>query len=76
MQAAYPKDKSLVEMGVASYAGKRWLNHQQSTIGIFALLDTEPMDDPTYVMSVLNIISATASAELQREDREIELRES
>ncbi|MFT4561091.1 MAG: PAS domain S-box-containing protein [Gammaproteobacteria bacterium] len=75
-QAAYPTDQTLVDMGVISYAGKRLSNNQNSPIGIFALLDIKPLADPTYAMSVLNIVAATASAELQREDREIDLRES
>lgn len=76
VQADFPHDRALADMGISSYVGKRLLNHQGQRIGVFALLDTEPLHDPSYAVSVLDIVAAIAGAELQREQREIAIRES
>ncbi len=76
VQEEFPLDRPLHALGIVGYAGKRLLDSKGKPIGIFALLDTKPMDDPDYAISVLDILSATAAAELGREQREVALRES
>ncbi len=76
VQAEFPRDRPLRDLGIVGYAGKRLLDPKGRPIGIFALLDSRPMDDPDYAISVLDILSATAAAELGREQREVALRES
>ena len=76
VQASFPNDKALAHLGIIGYVGKRLLDRQNQVIGIVALQDTKPLQDPKYATSVLDIIAASASAELQREQREIELIES
>lgn len=76
VQEEFPLDRPLHELGIVGYAGKRLLDSKGNPIGIFALLDSKPMDDPDYAISVLDILSATAAAELGREQREVALRES
>ena len=70
VQAAFPKDQSLVEFGIESYVGKRLLDRQGAAIGVFALLDTNPIQDPEYARSVLDIVAESVAVELQREQRE------
>lgn len=76
VQAVFPRDRPLHDLGIVGYAGKRLFDSKGQPIGIFALLDSKPMEDPDYAMSVLDILSATAAAELGREQREVALRES
>ncbi|MGR9089735.1 MAG: PAS domain S-box protein [Gammaproteobacteria bacterium] len=76
VQQVFPRDRPLHDLGIVGYAGKRLLDSKGQPIGIFALLDSKPMEDPDYAMSVLDILSATAAAELGREQREVALRES
>lgn len=76
VQEQFPLDRPLHDLGIVGYAGKRLLDSKGKPIGIFALLDSKPMDDPDYAISVLDILSATAAAELGREQREVALRES
>lgn len=76
VQEEFPRDRPLRDLGIVGYAGKRLLDAKGKPIGIFALLDSKPMDDPDYAVSVLDILSATAAAELGREQREVALRES
>ena len=76
VQQEFPRDRPLHDLGIVAYAGKRLLDSKGQPIGIFALLDSKPMEDPGYAVSVLDILSATAAAELGREQREVALRES
>ncbi|MEM7467941.1 MAG: PAS domain S-box protein, partial [Pseudomonadota bacterium] len=76
VQSEFPKDRTLVDMGIVSYAGKRLLDIHGNAIGILALLDNKPMKYPDYAMSILDVLSATAASELEREQRENALRDS
>ena len=76
VQSVFPTDRSLVDMGIVSYAGKRLLDQYGQAIGIFALLGTEPLQDPAHAQSVLDIVAVSASTELQREQREMALAQS
>ncbi len=76
VQAAFPGNHSLVESGLESYVGKRLLDGDGELIGIFALLDVKPLQDPEYARSVLDIVAESAAVELQREYRELALAQS
>lgn len=76
VQEAFPNDLILRDKDLVAYAGKRLMNSAGEPIGIFFLLDTKEIPDPQYAASVLNVVAATAAAELEREQREIALGES
>ncbi|MFT4583277.1 MAG: diguanylate cyclase (GGDEF)-like protein/PAS domain S-box-containing protein [Gammaproteobacteria bacterium] len=76
VKSLYPNNKILGQRDIESFLGKALIDSQGNTIGIIALLDSKPLVDADYAMSVLEIIGATAANELLREQREIELKES
>jgi len=76
VQETYPDDVSLAELGIDAYIGRRLVDQQGRVIGIIALMNRKPIDNPPHAVSVIDIMAPTAAAELQRESREFALRES
>lgn len=73
---AYPDDPGFAQHGVVAYIGRRLVGQNREPIGIIGLLGREPVSNPQHAVSVIDIMAATAAAELQREQRESALRES
>jgi PAS domain S-box-containing protein len=65
-----------LEQGVESYAAFPLFDTQGRSLGLVALVDRKPMTDAGLVESVLKIFAARAAAEIERKDREAELRAS
>lgn len=77
LQALFPRDPVLVDMGVDSYAGTPLWDSTGKPIGLIAIMDTVPFRDEAAVMQILQIVAPRASAELERNesDRQLRMRE-
>jgi PAS domain S-box-containing protein len=76
IQPQFPEDLALVEQGWDSYAGAPIRNAAGDTIGVLAVMHSQPMANPDLVKSLLQVFSERASAELERKRVEQELRNS
>lgn len=76
VQVAYPDDPGLAKLGIVAYIGRRLVDQDRKPIGIIGLLDDKAVHNTQHAVSVIDIIATTVAAELQREEREIALRES
>lgn len=59
---------------VKAYAGRRLDNSAGKPIGLLSLLFREPIEDPEFVSSILQIFAAGAAAELERQSDEAHIR--
>jgi GAF domain-containing protein len=71
----FREDRYLAELGVVSYAGAPLLAAGE-VLGHIAVMDVEPMRDPSGVAATLAVVAPRAAAEMERRrgDRERELR--
>jgi PAS domain S-box-containing protein len=76
VQAQFPEDILLVEMGAQSYVGLPLWDTKGNAIGLIAVLDNKPMTDTSSVKSILQLVATSAAAELKRTQMEQVLRES
>jgi PAS domain S-box-containing protein len=76
IQAMFPQDQLLVEHGWDSYAGAPLHDANGNAIGVLAVMHTRPLRNPDLVRSLLQVFSERASAELERQHAEEELRVS
>ncbi|MDC8757250.1 sensor histidine kinase [Janthinobacterium fluminis] len=78
IQADYPLDTLLVDMGAESYIGMPMIDTEGKTLGILSAIDTKAIDENKRLLalSLLSIFAARGAAELQHQDREtlLELR--
>ncbi|WP_317203887.1 HAMP domain-containing sensor histidine kinase [Janthinobacterium sp.] len=72
IQAAYPLDTLLVDMGAESYVGMPMIDTEGKTLGILSAIDSRPIDEDKRLLalSLLSIFAARGAAELQHQDRE------
>lgn len=72
IQADYPHDTLLVDMGAESYIGMPMIDTEGTTLGILSAIDTRPMseDKRLLALSLLSIFATRCAAELQHQDRE------
>lgn len=75
VQAEYPEDRLLVDMGAQSYIGMPMVSTDGRTLGILTAMDIRPMDEGKRLLalSLLSIFAARCAAELQHRAREAEL---
>lgn len=66
IQTLFPKDSLLCEMGAECYLGSPLWTSQGAPLGIIAVVGTEPLQEPTYALSILQIVAGRAAAELER----------
>lgn len=78
IQALFPKDALLAAMGMHSYAGIPLLSSDGQPLGILATLGTRPMQiaDRDRIITLLQIFSGRAAAELDRRLSEKALQDS
>jgi len=76
VQAQFPRDRLLVDMGVEAYSGVILRRGAGSPLGLLVVLDRRPFTDPQAVSSLLNIFAARATAELERQHALAALRDS
>ena len=72
----FPQSSLLVSMRVRSYLGVPMTTSRGESIGLVAVLDTEPMDDKPALRQVLSLFALRAAAELERLRLEARLQES
>ncbi|MFA9219147.1 MAG: DUF3369 domain-containing protein, partial [Sphingomonadaceae bacterium] len=77
IQADYPRDTLLVDMGAESYIGMPMIDTEGRTLGILSAIDTKPIDENKRLLalSLLSIFAARCAAELQHQQREQQLEE-
>lgn len=66
VQKAFPKDMDLVEFNLHAYLGMPLFDSTGKTVGILSLMNTSPIDDIEYKISILKAFTARAGAELER----------
>lgn len=66
VQALFPHDAMLREMGADSFLGTPFLNSAGAVIGHLAVLNDKPMEDKERNRAILKIFAARAGAELER----------
>ncbi|WP_052706111.1 EAL domain-containing protein [Vibrio galatheae] len=67
VQALFPSDHLLEDMHIQSYIGAPILNDHDTPIGLFVVLDTKPRKTSKQIKHIVEIFSARASAEIQRD---------
>jgi diguanylate cyclase (GGDEF)-like protein/PAS domain S-box-containing protein len=77
VQARFPNDRMLVDMGVESYAGTPLWDSTGKAIGLIAIMDVAPFHNETAVTQLLQLVAPRAAAELERSDcdRQLHVRE-
>ncbi|MBE9041467.1 PAS domain S-box protein [Oscillatoriales cyanobacterium LEGE 11467] len=77
VQCIFPDDPDLVALDAQSYAGIPVVDRRGNTLGLIAVLDTQPMEwDTDLESSILRIFAARAGAEIERMRSEAALLES
>ncbi|WP_249975495.1 bifunctional diguanylate cyclase/phosphodiesterase [Vreelandella olivaria] len=76
VQAQFPEDELLGQMGADSYMGLPLFAPDGSAIGILAVLHSKPMQFDGLESEILRIVAAQAGAELGRRQAESALRKS
>lgn len=72
IQADYPRDTLLVDMGAESYIGMPMIDTEGNTLGILSAIDTRAISDDKRLLalSLLSIFATRCAAELQHQERE------
>lgn len=76
VQALFPTDRDLVDLGAESYLGLPMFDGAGQVIGHLVALDDKPMPEDPHRLEVLKIFAARAAAELERHQNEHRLREA
>ncbi|MFZ2267546.1 MAG: PAS domain S-box protein [Azonexus sp.] len=74
VQALFPEDPLLADMGAQSYAGTPLWDSAGKPIGLIAVLDNRPMPDEAGTLQILQLVAPRVAAELERRHHETELR--
>ncbi|TFG48053.1 MAG: PAS domain S-box protein, partial [Candidatus Brocadiia bacterium] len=70
----FPQDGLLRQMGAESYVGAPLFDSSGKPIGIIAVVDTKPLDNPDLAETMLQIFAVRTKAELDRKKAEDELK--
>ncbi|RTZ73664.1 MAG: hypothetical protein DSZ02_06845 [Gammaproteobacteria bacterium] len=62
----YPNDSTLREWGIESYFGSRLKGLQNEVIGLIVIMDTRPLELPSWKRYLLRVFAARIGGELQR----------
>lgn len=73
VQALFPEDLLLAEMGVESYAGVPLFSSDGGSLGVLAALHTKPMKGIPVIESILSIFASRAASELERRKKDEEM---
>ncbi|WP_340588757.1 HWE histidine kinase domain-containing protein [Erythrobacter alti] len=66
IQAKFPQDRLLVDMGAHSYVGTPLRNSSGDVIGLIAVLDDKPIADCVEIGAAIDLLAGRAGAELDR----------
>ena len=72
--AQFPNDPALQEIGAESYIGATLWGFDGSPIGLIALLDQKPIENPVAAETLLKMVAVRAAGELERQQAEEALR--
>jgi signal transduction histidine kinase/PAS domain-containing protein len=72
----FPNDEILQEMLAESYIGTTLWSSQGQPIGLISIVGRQPLDDPQWATSMLQIVAVRAAAELERREADQALRRS
>ncbi len=72
----YPKDQDLTDLSIEGYLGVPLFDSSQQLIGHLVIMDTEPLCRVAMAQTVMQIYSSRIAAELERNQKEEELREA
>lgn len=75
VQALFPSDQLLAEMGVESYAGIPLWDASGKGIGLIAVMDPKPLQDEEAVTQILQLVAMSAAAFLEQEQSHLLLRQ-
>ena len=76
VQARFPRDRMLVDIGAESYVGTPLIDSTGRALGLLAVMDQAPIANPNFAESVLHIFAVRVAAELERTRSEQALRDS
>ncbi len=76
VQNRFPEDKSLADMGVASYMGIPLFSASGDPLGFLAVMNDRKMENSDLARSLLSIFAGRAAGEVDRKQVEDALRES
>jgi PAS domain S-box-containing protein len=76
VQQAFPRDAGLAQGGWDSYAGAPIRDIAGNSIGVLAVMHSQPLGNPDLVKSLLQVFSERVSAELERKHADEALRSS
>jgi len=71
----YPNDQLLIDMNVEGYIGTPLLDSHGKVIGLLVALHENKIENSDFVVTLFELFSGRISAEIERVDREHELRE-
>ena len=74
IQALFPKDEILTEMGAQSYSGIPLWDSRGEPIGLIALLKRQPIDNVFLIESLLQIVAGYTGYEIERREAEAQLK--
>ena len=72
----FPQDIYLQQVAAESYAGIPLFNSNGTAFGSIAILDSKPFPDVLLIEEVLKIFAARATAEIERRQAELDLKQS
>ncbi|HEY5762499.1 MAG TPA: EAL domain-containing protein [Rhodocyclaceae bacterium] len=74
VQAAFPADALLAQMGAESYLGTPLVNQSGEKLGVLAVVDDSALPDDPSMRSLFELFAREAAGELERQRLERELR--
>ncbi len=72
----FPDDKDLVDLGAEGYVGTPLRDKNNKPIGILCAISRQKLDLPSQAEDVMDIIAAKTSAEIERKNAEVALKNS
>jgi PAS domain S-box-containing protein len=76
VQARFPQDLLLAQMGIEGYVGAPILDKRHEPLGLMVALHSQPFANPQAIVSFFNVFLDRVSAEMQRAKAEAALRAS
>jgi len=70
----YPDDQLLVDMKIEGYIGTPLYNSQGEIMGLMVALHENEITNPDLVVTIFELFSGRVSAEIERTEREVELK--
>ncbi|CAM2070142.1 Sigma 54-interacting transcriptional regulator [Sulfidibacter corallicola] len=74
VQQLFPKDRELEAAGIESYVGVPLTDSRGTSLGHFALMDTQPFPNRTALLDTLEMIGTRIASEIERNQTEAQLR--